>query len=46
MFKIAKKMNIAEKLDSHIIVDPKTFVSTMHLMETQYSAKDFIHVSS
>ncbi|KAH8961427.1 hypothetical protein BDL97_05G049800 [Sphagnum fallax] len=43
---IAEKMSIAEKLDSRIIVDPKTFVSTMHLMETRYGAKDFIPVSS
>ncbi len=45
VYNIVENMNIVEKLDSCIIVDPKTFVSTMHLIEIQYSAKDFIHVS-
>jgi len=43
---IAKKMDIAAKLESRIAVTPKEFVETMHLMETRYGAKDFIPVSS
>jgi hydroxymethylglutaryl-CoA synthase len=39
-------MSISEKLNTRIIVDPKAFVTTMHLMETRYGAKDFVPVSS
>ncbi len=43
---IVQKMSISEKLNTRIIVDPKAFVTTMHLMETRYGAKDFVPVSS